>query len=110
MHTDEFESSLSRELKVCGNAIQRIKKTLGLMERKHRKTTEAFIEEYKSGKLPVDPDCKDEYRAWAASYESLKEWQVLERQYQEQYRVMKISAVESPPPQPRGASETKHGP
>ncbi len=91
MHTDEFEISLSRELKVCGNAIQRIKKTLGLMERKHRKTTEAFIEEYKSGKLPADPGYKDEYRAWLASYESLKEWQSLERQYQEQFRIMKVS-------------------
>ncbi len=97
MHTDEFEISLSRELKVCGNTILRIKKTLGLMERKHRKTTETFIEEYKSGKPPADPGFRDEYRAWAASYESLKEWQRLERQYQEQYRIMKISAVKSSP-------------
>ncbi len=91
MHTDEFEISLSRELKVCGNAIQRIKKTLDLMEQKHCKTTKAFIEEYKSGKLLVDPGSKDDYRAWESSYESLKEWQSLERQYQEQYRIMKIS-------------------
>lgn len=97
MHTDEFEISLSRELKVCGNTIRRIKKTLVLMERKHHKTTETFIEEYKNGKLLVDSGCKDDYRAWAASYESLKEWQGLERQYQEQYRIMKISEVKSSP-------------
>ncbi len=43
MHTDKFEISLHRELKVCGNTIQRIRKTLELMEQKYHKTTEAFI-------------------------------------------------------------------
>ncbi len=95
MHTDEFEISLSRELKVCGNTIRRIRKTLDMMEQKHHKSTEAFIEEYKSGKMAVDTDCKDDFKAWDSSYESLKKWQDLERQYQEQYRVMKISEVKS---------------
>ncbi|MGE5172874.1 MAG: hypothetical protein ACM3MD_03500 [Betaproteobacteria bacterium] len=104
MHTDEFEISLSRELKVCRNTIQRIKKTLSMMEQKHHKTTEAFIEEYQNGKLLVDSGCKDDYRAWAASYGSLKEWQSLERQYQEQYRLMKISEAKSLP-QRHGGTE-----
>lgn len=90
MHTDEFEISLHRELKVCGNTIQRIRKTLGLMEQKYHKTTEAFIEEYRNGKLDADLDNKDDYRAWESSYTSLKQWQDLERQYQEQFRIMKI--------------------
>ena len=90
MHTDEFEISLSRELKVCENTIKRIKKTLGLMEQKHHKTTEAFIEEYRSGKLDADTENGDDYRAWENTYESLRKWQDLERQYQEQYVKMKI--------------------
>ena len=90
MHTDEFEISLHRELKVCENTIQRIRKTLGLMEQKYHKTTEAFIEEYRNGNLASNLDNKDEYRAWEISYESLKQWQDLERQYQEQFRSMKI--------------------
>ena len=91
MHTDEFEISLFRELKVCSNTIQRIKKTLGLLERKHKKTTATFIEEYPNGKLSSDTDNKSDYAAWWSSYESLKQWQDLERQYQEQFRTMKIS-------------------
>ncbi len=97
MHTDEFEISLSRELKVCENTIQRIKKTLDMMEQKHQKTTEAFIAEYTSGKMLVGPDCGDDFRAWETSYGSLKKWQDLERQYQEQFRVMKISGMKSSP-------------
>jgi len=91
MHTDEFEISLFRELKVCGNTIQRIKKTLGLMEQKYHKTTEAFIREYRNGELDNDADNKDAYSAWDNTYASLQRWQDLERKYQEQYRIMKIS-------------------
>jgi hypothetical protein len=91
MHTDEFEISLSRELKVCGNTIQRIKKTLALMEQKHHKTTDAFIREYRSGELDNDAGNKDDYSVWNDTYASLKRWQDLEREYQEQYRIMKIS-------------------
>ncbi len=73
MHTDEFEISLFRELKVCGNTIKRIRKTLDLMEQKHGKTTEAFIEEYRSGKLDHDIKNKDDYLVWGNSYESFKQ-------------------------------------
>ncbi len=91
MHTDEFEISLFRELKVCGNTIQRIKKSLSLMEGKHKKSTAMFMEEYRSGKLSADTKNQEEYAAWWSSCESLKQWQDLERQYQEQFHTMKIS-------------------
>jgi hypothetical protein len=90
MHTDEFEISLSRELSVCKSTIQRIKQSLGILERKHNKTTEMFIDELRSNKLPDNPDYKDDYEAWRSSYESLKRWEELERQYQEAFRMMKI--------------------
>jgi hypothetical protein len=90
MHTDELEISLSRELSVCKSTIQRIKKSLGILERKHNKTTEIFIDELRSGKLPDNPDYQDDYEAWRSSYESLKRWEELERQYQEAFRMMKI--------------------
>lgn len=90
MHTDEFEISLHRELKVCENTIQRIRKTLGMMEQKHRKTTATFIEEYRNGKLDVEKEQEDDYRVWESSYESLRKWQELEQQYREQFVKMKI--------------------
>lgn len=89
MHTDEYEISLNRELAVCKNTIQRIKKSLGILERKHSKTTEAFIAEYRSGKLTQHPEFKDDYEAWQSSYDSLKRWEGLEKQYQDAYRIMK---------------------
>ncbi len=91
MHTDEFEISLSRELKVCSNTIHRIRKSLSLMEEKHKKSTAIFMEEYRNGKLTADKNNSDDYAAWWSSCESLKQWQELERQYQEQFHTMKIS-------------------
>ncbi|HTG01569.1 MAG TPA: hypothetical protein VK654_13395 [Nitrospirota bacterium] len=90
MHTDEFEISLHRELKVCGGTIQRIKKSLLLLEQKHGKTTEDFIKELESGTLVPDSDTQDDYAAWQDTYDSLKRWQALERQYQQQLGIMKI--------------------
>jgi hypothetical protein len=89
MHTDEYGISLSRELAVCRNTIQRIKKTLQLLEKKHNKTTELFIKELQSGKLKDHPEFKDDYNAWRSSYDSLGKWEKLEKEYQEVYREMK---------------------
>jgi hypothetical protein len=89
LKTNEFEISLLRELKVCGNTIKRILKFLNIMERKHKKTTVLFIKEYQSGALDTEGEFKDDYTAWKSTYESLRQWQDLERQYQEQFRIIK---------------------
>jgi hypothetical protein len=90
MHSDEYEIALSKEIKVCEGTIKRIRKTLELLEQKHHKTTEAFIEEYQKGGLASDADNQDDYRAWEDTFESLKRWLDLEQQYRQQFRVMKI--------------------
>jgi vacuolar-type H+-ATPase subunit D/Vma8 len=87
---DEYEISLSRELSVCKNTIQRIQKSLGILERKHDKTTEVFMQELLSDTLTVNTEYKEDYDAWQSSYESLKRWEELERQYIEAFRKMKI--------------------
>jgi hypothetical protein len=89
VHTDEYEISLYRELAVCKNTIRRIKKSLGILERKYNKTTEAFVAEFKSGKLTQHPEFKDDYEAWQSSYGSLKTWEELEKQYKDAFRMMK---------------------
>ena len=89
MHYDEYMISLSRELNACNKTIEKIKKTLGILERKHGKTTARFIEELESEKLPVPADLKDDYEAWKNTYDSLKRWEELEKQYQEAYKMMK---------------------
>ena len=90
MHTDEFEISLHRELKVCENTIQRIKKTLGLMEQKHHKTTEAFSEEYRSGKLDADTGKWRRLPGLGKQRWIAGNRQDLEQLYREQFRKMKI--------------------
>ena len=91
MHTDEYEISLLRELNACNNSIQRIRKTLDLLERKHGKTTDQFIDELKSATLPIPPELKGDYEVWQGTYASLNMWKELERQYQEAFQMMKIS-------------------
>lgn len=90
VRTDEEGISLSRELTVCRNAIQRIRKTLQLFEQKHHKTTEVFMKEIRSGKPAGHPDLKDDYDAWQSSYESLRSWEGLEKQYQEACNMRKL--------------------
>ena len=89
MTNDEYEISLTRELNVCKNTIQRIQKSLSILERKHNKTTEAFIQELRNNKLIGHPEFKEDYDAWQSSFESLKRWEELERQYEEALRNMK---------------------
>ncbi len=89
LNTDEYEISLSRELNVCRSTIKRIQKTLSLLEQKHNRTTEAFMEEVRSGALREDAGLKDDYEAWKSSYESLKKWEELEREYIVEYNRLK---------------------
>lgn len=90
MNSNEFEVSLSQELNVCKNTIQRIQKSLAILERKHNKTTEVFIQELHNNTLTGHPEYREDYDAWQSSYESLKKWEELERQYKEAFRMMKI--------------------
>jgi hypothetical protein len=89
MHNDDFIISPSKELDACNKTIQKIKKSLGILERKHGKTTARFVEELESGTLPSPEDFKDDYDAWKSSYESLNRWEELKKQYQEAYKTRK---------------------
>ncbi len=89
MHTDEFEISLSRELAVCTSTMKRIKEFLAVIERKHSMSTEDFMKKLHDGAL--SPDFKDDCEAWKSNYESLKQWEELQKQYEEMFHVMKIS-------------------
>lgn len=61
MHADEFEISLARELRVCKNTINKIKKSLDRLERKHNETTQIFIEELRCGTLSNHPTATSDY-------------------------------------------------
>jgi hypothetical protein len=95
VHTEGYEISLSRDLSVCRSTIKRIHKTLELLEQKHNLTTEAFMEEVRTGRLREDPDLKDDHEAWKSSCESLKKWEELEKQYVEMYKTHETSEPHS---------------
>jgi len=89
LHTDEFMISFSREMNLCKKTIQKIKKSLDILERKHGKSTDQFMKELESGILSADADLQDDYEAWKSSYASLQQWEELEKQYQEAYNMIK---------------------
>jgi len=89
LHTDEFMISFSREMNLCKKTIQKIKKSLDILERKHGKSTAQFMKELESGTLPSIDELQDDYEAWKSSYSSLQRWEELEKQYQEAYDMTK---------------------
>ena len=76
-------------MNLCKKTIQKIKKSLNILERKHGKATAQFMMELESGTLPTNADLQDDYEAWKSSYASLQQWEELERQYQEAYNMTK---------------------
>ena len=86
MHTDEYEISLARELKVCESAIRQATRFLASMNAKYDLETAAFIDKYKTGALGKSRD----FDAWAESYRALQEWEARRDQYEVLFRTMKI--------------------
>jgi len=86
MHTDEYEISLARELKVCESAIRKAMRFFASMNMKYGLETALFIEKYNSGTLGKSRD----FDAWADSYHALQDWEKRRDQYDELLRTMKI--------------------
>ncbi len=87
MHTDEYEISLSRELKVCLNTISKIKRLLASMEKKYAMETKDFVVRYfESG---AAQDNKD-FKVWLGGYQELKRWEERKTEYEKLFRSMKI--------------------
>ena len=76
-------------MNVCKKTIQKIKKSLDILERKHGKSTTQFMRELESGTLPSTADLQDDYEAWKSSYASLQRWEELEKQYEDAYNMTK---------------------
>jgi len=86
MHTDEYEISLNRELKICESAIRKATKYFASMKTKYGLETAFFIEKYNSGSLGKSR----EFNSWAEKYKGFQEWETRRSQYKELLRMMKI--------------------
>jgi len=87
MHLDEYEISLSREVGVCKSYIRRYQRLLDRMEARYGITTAAFKDQY--GNAPSSEDNHD-FAVWFEASEAINTWQTRQREYEKEYRLMKI--------------------
>ena len=87
--TESYDKRAGMFLKQHPELLKQYEKTLELLEQKHNKATEVFMDERLRGVTPpaaAQEDCE----AWESSYLSLKKWEELEKEYGEVYRSLKI--------------------
>jgi hypothetical protein len=87
MHTDEYEISLSRELKVCNNYIHSLQKWLLKMEIIYNLTSDEFVKGYCNGLFSAD---NRDFQAWFKAAEELKRWEARRNEFEQMYRLMRI--------------------
>ncbi len=88
MHTDEYEISLAREIKVCERVVNETRRNLA--RRKARFGTDyPRAMQAAEGSPDIDPV---ELAAWRDDFEALPQWEQRLEQYREALAVMRISA------------------
>jgi hypothetical protein len=78
MHTDEYEISLGREIKLCRKRVKHCKKALERREKQCGMTTAAFLQALEAGGLSEQPALL----GWRQEYQELQYWQKLLSEYE----------------------------
>lgn len=81
LQTDEYGISISREITVCKNMIDRQRQELSRFEKQYNISTEQLI----AGEMPKTGDAARDIEAWREGYEGLLAWQQRLREYEEAY-------------------------
>ncbi|MBI5556860.1 MAG: hypothetical protein HY885_04420 [Deltaproteobacteria bacterium] len=84
LQTDEYTISISREITVCRNMIDRQKKELALFEKRYNISTEQLI----AGEAPETGGAARDMEAWRHGYEGLLAWRQRLREYEEAYNAL----------------------
>lgn len=85
LQTDEYCISISREITVCKNMIDRQQKELARFEKQHGLSTERLI----AGEMPeIGGEARD-IEAWRNGYEGLLAWQQRLLEYEEAYNALR---------------------
>ena len=83
MHTDEFEISIGREIRLCRKLIWRLKRSIEKKEKRYGISTEDFIEGLNQGRLlESSPD----FANWQSDCRELADLERMLGEYQEQLR------------------------
>lgn len=85
LQTDEYCISISREITVCKNMIDRQKKELVQFEKQYGMSTEQLI----AGERPETGDEARDLEEWRNGYEGLRAWQQRLREYEEAYNELR---------------------
>ena len=81
LQTDEYGISISREITVCKNMIDRQEKELAQFEKQYGISTEQLI----AGELLKTEGKERDFDAWRNGYEGLLAWKQRLKEYKEAY-------------------------
>lgn len=83
MHTDEYEISIGREIRLCRKLIRRLKRSIEKKENRYGISTEDFLEGLSQGRLmETNPD----FVNWHRDCRELEDLERMLSQYQEELR------------------------
>ena len=85
LQTDEYGISISREITVCRNMIERQRNPLIRFEKQYGFFTEEVV---KNESLKIDTKTRD-LDQWRNEYEGLLAWQQRLREYEEAYATLR---------------------
>jgi hypothetical protein len=86
MHSDEYQISLSREIDVCRDRVNVVRKRLRKLEEKSGVTTAQFLEGIQSGSDAVSGG---DAVKWAETCDELKVWETKQKEFEALQRAMK---------------------
>ncbi len=85
LQTDEYGISISREITVCRNMIERQRKHLLRFEKQYGFFTEEVV---RNDSLQIETTTRD-IDQWRNEYEGLLAWQQRLREYEEAYKALR---------------------
>ena len=85
LQTDEYCISISREITVCKNMIDRQQKELAQFEKQYGISTEQLL----AGEMPENGGEARDLEEWRNGYEGLLAWQQRLREYEEAYNELR---------------------
>jgi hypothetical protein len=85
IQTDEYSISISREIAVCKNMINRQRKNLARFEKQYDISSEKMIID---GSLKIEKSVRD-MNEWRNEYEGLLAWRQRLQEYEKAYNALK---------------------
>lgn len=85
LRTDEYRISISREIQVCKNMIERQLKDIARFEKEYGLATERLL----AGELPQGGVDAARLKAWRDDQAGLLAWQQRLREYEEAYAALR---------------------